>query len=53
MREKILCVDDDPNILHAYQRALRKWLDIETALGERKPSSPSSNEVLMPSSWPI
>lgn len=33
MNEKILCVDDDPNILQAYQRALRKRLNIETALG--------------------
>ncbi len=33
MNEKILCVDDDPNILEAYQRALRKRLNIETALG--------------------
>ena len=32
MTERILCVDDDPNILQAYQRALRKQFDIETAL---------------------
>lgn len=31
--EKILCVDDEPNILEAYQRALRKEFRIETALG--------------------
>lgn len=33
MNERILCVDDDPNILQAYQRALRKRLNIEPALG--------------------
>ena len=33
MSERILCVDDDPNILQAYQRALRKLINIETALG--------------------
>ena len=33
MTERILCVDDDPNILQAYQRALRKRLNIELALG--------------------
>ena len=33
MTEKILCVDDEPNILEAYQRGLRKQFDIETALG--------------------
>ncbi len=33
MTEKILCVDDDSNILQAYQRALRKQLHIEPALG--------------------
>jgi response regulator RpfG family c-di-GMP phosphodiesterase len=31
--ERILCVDDDPNILQAYQRALRKQFHIEIALG--------------------
>src|SRR3972149_11542699 len=31
--ERILCVDDDPNILQAYQRALRKRFHIEIALG--------------------
>ncbi|MDQ3818403.1 MAG: response regulator [Acidobacteriota bacterium] len=31
MAEKILCVDDDPNILQAYQRALRKDFCIEIA----------------------
>jgi len=33
MSERILCVDDDPNILQAYQRALRKRFQIEIALG--------------------
>jgi response regulator RpfG family c-di-GMP phosphodiesterase len=31
MTEKILCVDDDPNILDAYRRQLRKEFHIETA----------------------
>ncbi len=31
MSEKILCVDDDPNILQAYKRGLRKLFRIETA----------------------
>ncbi len=33
MTERILCIDDDPNILQAYQRALRKRFRIEPALG--------------------
>ena len=33
MNERILCVDDDPNILQAYQRALRKQFHLEPALG--------------------
>lgn len=33
MNEKILFVDDDPNILQGYQRALRKILRMDTALG--------------------
>jgi response regulator RpfG family c-di-GMP phosphodiesterase len=33
MTEKVLCVDDDANILQGYQRGLRKQFDIETALG--------------------
>lgn len=33
MSEKILCVDDDPNILQAYQRALHKEFHIDAALG--------------------
>ncbi len=33
MNERILCVDDDPCVLQAYQRALRKKFIIEGALG--------------------
>lgn len=33
MTERLLCVDDDENILQAYQRALRKQFKIDTALG--------------------
>ena len=33
MNERILCVDDDPNILSAYQRSLRKRFQIDIALG--------------------
>jgi response regulator RpfG family c-di-GMP phosphodiesterase len=33
MNSKILCVDDDANILAAYQRNLRKQFDIDAALG--------------------
>jgi response regulator RpfG family c-di-GMP phosphodiesterase len=33
MSDKILCVDDDENILAAYQRNLRKQYQIDTALG--------------------
>jgi response regulator RpfG family c-di-GMP phosphodiesterase len=33
MKTKILCVDDDPNILTGFQRSLRKQFNIETALG--------------------
>jgi response regulator RpfG family c-di-GMP phosphodiesterase len=33
MSDKILCVDDDENILTAYQRQLHKQFQIETALG--------------------
>ncbi|MCK5149142.1 response regulator [bacterium] len=33
MNNKVLCVDDDPNILSAYKRQLRKQFEIETALG--------------------
>jgi len=33
MSVKILCVDDEPNILSGYQRSLRKQFEIETAPG--------------------
>jgi response regulator RpfG family c-di-GMP phosphodiesterase len=33
MIDKILCVDDDPNILAAYQRQLRKQFPLHIALG--------------------
>lgn len=33
MSEKILCVDDDTNILQAYKRGLRKLFHVETAPG--------------------
>jgi len=33
MSNKVLCVDDDPNILAAYQRNLRKQYAIDIALG--------------------
>lgn len=33
MTERVLCVDDDPNILSAYQRGLRKLFQIDTATG--------------------
>ena len=33
MSQRILCVDDDRNILDAYQRALRKQFLLDTALG--------------------
>ena len=33
MAEKILCVDDDPNILEGYKRQLRKEFELTTAVG--------------------
>ena len=33
MGNKILFVDDEPNVLRAYTRQLRKQFHIETALG--------------------
>ena len=33
MNEKVLCVDDDQNILSAYKRNLKNQFNIETALG--------------------
>jgi len=36
MTRRILFVDDDPNVLEAYQRGLRKLFQIETALGAER-----------------
>lgn len=36
MTEKVLCVDDDTNILASYQRQLRKQFQIETAAGSEE-----------------
>lgn len=36
MNERILCVDDDVNVLQAYQRALRKQFHIDIALGGKE-----------------
>ena len=36
MSEKILCVDDEVNVLQAYQRQLRRQFHIETALGAQE-----------------
>ncbi len=36
MTEKILCVDDDPNILASYQRQFRKQFEMETAAGSEE-----------------
>ncbi|THJ24815.1 MAG: response regulator [Nitrospira sp. CG24E] len=33
MADKILCVDDDPNILEGYKRQLRKEFELATAVG--------------------
>lgn len=33
MTDRILCVDDDPNVLESYQRAFRKQFRIDIALG--------------------
>ncbi len=33
MNKKILCVDDDEHILESYRRSIRKFFQIETALG--------------------
>lgn len=35
MSQRLLCVDDDPNILQAYQRSLHKRFTIDTALSGR------------------
>jgi response regulator RpfG family c-di-GMP phosphodiesterase len=36
VNDRILCVDDDPNILQAYQRTLRKQFRLEPALGGKE-----------------
>lgn len=36
MSERILCIDDDPNILAAYQRQLRKRFEIDVAESARE-----------------
>lgn len=36
MTEKILCVDDEPLVLDAYKRALRKQFQIETAISGKE-----------------
>lgn len=36
MSEKILCVDDEPNILEAYKRQLRRFFNIVTATGPQE-----------------
>jgi DNA-binding response OmpR family regulator len=36
MAEKILLVDDDPNILDGYRRSLSREFQMETALGGRR-----------------
>jgi len=36
MTKRILCVDDDVELLHAYSRRLRHRFDIETALGSEE-----------------
>jgi response regulator RpfG family c-di-GMP phosphodiesterase len=33
MTKRILCVDDDPNVLQAFERQFRKQFDLHTALG--------------------
>lgn len=36
MLKRILCVDDEPNVLQAFERQLRKHFDIETAVGPER-----------------
>lgn len=36
MRERVLFVDDDPNVLEAHKRKLRKALTVDTALGGKE-----------------
>ena len=44
MNERILCVDDDPNILQAYQRSLRRQFSIEPALGGEEALAAVTNQ---------
>ena len=41
MKEKILIVDDEPHVLHAYKRGLRKQFKIDTA-----PGGPEALEII-------
>jgi response regulator RpfG family c-di-GMP phosphodiesterase len=36
MRKRILCVDDEPNVLQAFERQFRKQFELETALGPER-----------------
>lgn len=36
MLKRVLCVDDEPNILQGFERQLRKHFDVETALGPER-----------------
>lgn len=36
MLRRVLCVDDEPNVLAAFERQLRKGLDVQTALGPER-----------------
>lgn len=36
MNRNVLFVDDEPNLLDAYRRQMRKWFQVETALGARR-----------------
>ena len=38
--EKILCVDDEPNVLSGYSRQLRKEFALEPRLAARQPWRP-------------
>lgn len=44
MNRKILCVDDDPNILQGYRRVLRRDFDIEIAEGGEEAMAAISRE---------
>jgi len=36
MLKRVLCVDDEPNVLAAFERQLRKEFDVQTALGPER-----------------